>query len=58
VLEEGEEIVEYEDDEDDDEYSVPLVKVDKNYTKVKNLGGIEDAIKLIGKRYKRLAKLM
>jgi len=35
-----------------------LVKVDKNYAKVRNLNGIEDAIKLISKRYKRLAKLM
>lgn len=59
ALEEGEEIVSYDDEDDeDDEYSIPLVKVDKNYAKVRNLNGIEDAIKLISKRYKRLAKLM
>lgn len=57
-LEEGEVIVDDEDDEDDDEYSAPLVKVDKNYRKIKELKTAEDAIKLISKRYKRLAKLM
>ena len=55
-LEEGEEIIEIEDE--DDEYSEPLIKVDKNYTKVGNLNSSEDAIKLIGNRYKRLGKIL
>lgn len=59
VLEDGEEIVSYDDEDDEDsEYSTPLVRVDKNYAKVRNLNSIEDAIKLIAKHYKRLAKLM
>jgi hypothetical protein len=55
-LEEGEEIIEIEDE--DDEYSEPLIRVDKNYAKVGNLNSSEDAIKLIGKRYKRLGKIL
>lgn len=59
-LEEGEEIVGYEDDEDeDDEYSAPLIRVDKNYSKIENLTDIHSAIKLVGehRKYRRLAKM-